>query len=417
MSGGADLLVTGVRLFDPAGPRGLEALEDAFVWIRGGRIAARGPRLEIPSEAARAPSLDGGGAIALPGLVDSHTHAVFGATREHEFERRLEGATYREIAAAGGGILFSVRDLRGRDEDDLVRLSRPRIAGFAAHGVTTVEVKSGYGLSTEDELRQLRVVERLAKDPSLPRLVATFLGAHAIPPEFAGDRAGYVRLVCEETLPAVVEQGVAEFCDVFCDDGAFTVAESERILSTAKDLGLELKIHAEEFVSTGGAAMAARVGATSADHLVAIDEAGIEALARSGTVAVLLPGTTLFLGHDRFAPGRRLVDAGVQVALATDFNPGSSMTRNLPLVATLGCLRAGLTISEALGAVTRGGAAAIGRDDRGTLEPGALGDLALFDLPDARHLVYDMGAHATVATIRGGRVIWRAAGRAEGAAA
>lgn len=412
MADGADLLVTGVRLVDPVADEPddpLAPVEDGFVWIRDGRIAASGPKSEMSGEAATAPTLDGGGVIALPGLVDSHTHAVFGATREHEFERRLEGATYREIAAEGGGILFSVRDLRGRGEDELVELTRPRIAAFLSHGVTTVEIKSGYGLSTEDELKQLRVVRRLAADPTLPRLVPTFLGAHAVPPEFEGDREGYVRLVCEETLPAVVEEGLAEFCDVFCDDGAFTVEESERILSTAKDLGLGLKIHAEEFEPLGGAAMAARLGATSADHLVAIDDDGIEALAEHGTVATLLPGTTLFLGHDRFAPGRRLVDAGVTVALATDFNPGSSMTQNLPLVIALGCLKAGLTIPEALRAATRGGAAALDRPDCGTLAAGATGDLALFDVPDARHLAYHLGAHAAVATIRGGRVLWRRA--------
>jgi imidazolonepropionase len=364
---------------------------------------------ELPPEAARAPRLEACGAVALPGLVDSHTHAVFGATREHEFEQRLAGATYQEIAAGGGGILFSVRDLRARGEEELAAITRARIAAFARHGVTTIEVKSGYGLSTEDELKQLRVVRRLAADDTLPRLVPTFMGAHAVPPEFRHDRAGYVRLVVDEMLPAVAAEELAVFCDVFCDEGAFTRAESELILGRARELGLGLKIHAEEFVPLGGAALAARLGAASADHLVAIDEEGMHALARSRTVATLLPATSLFLRLGRHAPARALLDAGATIALATDFNPGTSMTQNLLLVASLGCCLLGLTVPESLRAVTRGGALALGRSDLGTLTPGAPGDVALFDVPNHRHLAYHVGAHPTAAVIRDGQVIWRAA--------
>ncbi|MDX1623780.1 MAG: imidazolonepropionase, partial [Gemmatimonadota bacterium] len=370
------------------------------------RIAARGPMEEAPGEAEAAPRLDAAGAIALPGLVDSHTHAVFGATREHEFERRLEGATYREIAAEGGGILYSVRDFRKRSEEELAALTRSRLAAFSRHGVTTVEVKSGYGLSTEDELKALRVVRRLSGDASLPRLVPTFLGAHAVPPEFAGDRAGYVRLVEEEMLPAVAGERLAEFCDVFCDEGAFTVAESERILGRAAELGFGLKIHAEEFEPLGGAALAARLGAVSADHLVAIEADGIAALAESGTVATLLPGTSFFLRLGRHAPGRALADAGATLALATDFNPGSSMSQNLLLLIAMACCNLGLTIAEAVRAATAGGARALGRDDRGTLAVGALGDVALFRAPDVTHLAYHYGINHTFATVRGGRIVW-----------
>jgi imidazolonepropionase len=413
---GGELLVHGLaQVVDPRGGTSdaLSIVEDGFVWIRRGEIAATGPMADLPGEAARlleAPddprAFDGAGGVALPGLVDSHTHAVFGATREHEFERRLAGATYQEIAAAGGGILFSVRDLRERSEDELVALSRPRLATFARFGVTTVEVKSGYGLTVEDELKTLRAIDRLSREDALPRLIPTFLGAHAVPPE--RNRRDYVRVVTEEMLPAVAEAGLARFCDVFCDDGAFTLAESETILVRAAELGLGLKIHAEEFEALGGASLAAGLGATSADHLVAIDEAGIAALAAAGTVATLLPGTSLFLRLGRHAPGRALADAGATLALATDFNPGSSMTQNLPLMIPLGCLNLGLTIAEAVRAVTRGGARAVGRPDLGSLAPGAPGDLAVFDAPDVRDLAYHYGVPRAVLTARRGQVLWRA---------
>lgn len=408
---GGDLLITDIgQLVDPgegtfSAP--LEVVGDAFVWIRQGRIAATGAMADLPSDAAGIPSLDADGWIALPGLVDSHTHAVFGATREHEFEQRLAGASYEEIADQGGGIGFSVRDLRARSEDDLVLLSRPRLAVAAHFGVTTVEVKSGYGLATEQELKMLRVVARLATEPKLPRLVPTFLGAHALPVEFANDRAAFVRLVVDEMLPAVAAEALAEFCDVFCDRGAFTRDEAETILRRAAELGFGLKIHADEFVSLGGTQLAVELGAASVDHLVAVDEAGIAALAGSDTVATLLPGTSFFLRLDRHAPARELADRGANLALATDFNPGTSMTQNLLLMVTFGCCSLGLTIDEALRGVTRGGALALRRSDLGTLMPGARGDVALFQVPDYRHLAYHYGMGHCAATIKSGEVIWR----------
>lgn len=415
---GAELLVHGLRqLVDPRGSTSapLAIVEDAFVWIRAGEVAATGSMAGLPAGAAALldepgtpRAFDAAGCVALPGLVDSHTHAVFGATREHEFEQRLAGATYQEIAAAGGGILFSVRDLRSVAEEQLVAASRPRLAEFARFGVTTVEIKSGYGLTVEDELKTLRAIRRLSVDESLPRLVPTFLGAHAIPPEFASDREAYVRLVIDEMLPAVVEEELAVFCDVFCEAGAFTLEESERILESAAAAGLGLKIHAEEFTALGGAALAARLGAASADHLVAIDAPGIAALAASTTVATLLPGTSLFLKLARHAPGRALADAGAILAVATDFNPGSSMTQNLPLMVPLACLNLGLTIAEAIRGVTRGGALALSRPELGTLEPGSPGDLAVFDTPDVRNLAYHYGVPRTALTVRAGRVLWRA---------
>ncbi|HYO47465.1 MAG TPA: imidazolonepropionase [Gemmatimonadota bacterium] len=412
---GAELLIHGLaQLVDPRGGTSapLSIVEDAFVWIREGEVAAAGAMADLPSGAAGLldpgdpRSFDGSGCVALPGLVDSHTHAVFGATREHEFEARLAGATYQEIAAAGGGILYSVRDLRSLGEDELVEVSRPRIAEFARFGVTTLEVKSGYGLTVEDELKTLRAIRRLSADDGLPRLVPTFLGAHAIPSEFASDREAYVRLVIDEMLPAVAEEELAEFCDVFCEEGAFTPGESERILEQAAELGLGLKIHAEEFTPLGGAELAVRLGAASADHLVALDDRGIAALASSSTVATLLPGTSLFLKLGRHAPGRALADAGATVAVATDFNPGSSMSQNLPLMVPLSCLNLGLTIAEAVRAVTRGGALALARPELGSLEAGAPGDVAVFDTPDIRNLAYHYGVPRVVLAARGGRRLW-----------
>jgi len=412
---GGDLLITNIgQLVDPgegAVSAPLEIVADAFVWIRGGRVVAAGPMSALPGDAAGTPALDAGGRVALPGLVDSHTHAVFGATREHEFEQRLAGASYQEIAEQGGGIGFSVLDLRARSEDDLVHLSRPRLAASARFGVTTVEVKSGYGLATEQELKMLRVVARLATEPQLPRLVPTFLGAHAVPVEFAADRAAFVRLVVDEMLPAVAAERLAEFCDVFCDQGAFTRDEAEMILRRAAELGFGLKIHADEFVPLGGTQLAVELGAASVDHLVAVDDVGIAALAESDTVATLLPGTSFFLRLDRHAPARALADRGANLALATDFNPGTSMTQNLLLMVAFGCCSLGLTVGEALRAVTRGGALALQRMDRGTLMPGAVGDVALFEVPDYRHLAYHYGMSHCVVTIKGGEVIWR---RAEG---
>lgn len=420
-SRGGELLVHGLaQLVDPRGATSapLSIVEDAYVWIRQGEVAATGTMADLPAEPARLLGdgedprvFDGSGCVGLPGLVDSHTHAVFGAGRAHEFERRLAGSTYQEIAAAGGGILFSVRDLRARSEDELVAMSLPRIAEFARFGVTTVEVKSGYGLTVEDELKTLRAIRRLSQEEALPRLVPTFLGAHAIPAEHADDRESYVRLVIEEMLPAVVEQDLATFCDVFCEEGAFTLAEGTRILERAAELGLSLKIHAEEFTPMGGAQLAARLGAASADHLVAIDERGIAALAASTTVATLLPGTSLFLKLGRHAPGRALADAGARLAVATDFNPGSSMSQNLPLMVPLACLNLGLTIAEAVRAVTLGGALAVGRPELGSLAAGSPGDLAVFDTPDIRNLAYHYGVPRAVLVARDGRPLWRAASR------
>ena len=299
-----------------------------------------------------------------------------------------------EIARQGGGIHASVRDLRSRSEDDLLALARPRLARLAASGVTTVEVKSGYGLTLDDELKTLRVVRRLAAELPM-RVVPTFLGAHEIPIEYRGEgerRAEYIELLVREMIPAVAREKLARFADVFCEPGVFTVDESRRILLAARSHGLAIKLHADELETGGGAELAAELGAVSADHLAAISEAGVAALASSETVATLLPGTMLFLGKTRQAPARALIDGGAAVALATDFNPGTSPTTNFPLLLTLGVSQLHMTVGESLIAGTVNGAAALGLADRtGQIAPGFSADLALYAVEDVRELPYWYG--------------------------
>lgn len=335
------------------------------------------------------------GGLLTPGFVDSHTHAIFGRARYEEQEQRATGMPYMEIARRGGGIHASVRDLRQRSEDDLFTLAEPRLRSLAAHGVTTVEVKSGYGLSLDNELKSLRVVARLAS--VLPmRVRATWLGAHEIPLEFRerpNGRREYIDVLVHEMLPVIARDGLASYADVFCEPGVFTVEESREILTAARASGLQVKLHADELTAGGGAELAGSLGALSADHLAAVSDAGVAALASAGTVATLLPGTMLFLGKRDHAPARRMIECGVAVALATDFNPGTSPTTNFPLVLTLGVSQLHLSAAEAMIAGTVNGAAALGLSNRvGQLAPGFSADLALWDLEDARELPYWYGA-------------------------
>jgi len=332
------------------------------------------------------------GGVLLPGWVDSHTHAVFGRWRVEEFVLRTQGADYGEILRRGGGILASVADVRARSEDELMACARPRLLALLAWGTTTAEVKSGYGLRWEDERKLLRVIARL--DAELPLdLVPTFLGAHAVPSEFADRPDAYVDLVVEEMLPAVAAEGLARFCDVFVEPGAFTPAQGRRVLEAARRWGLGLKLHADEFVHSGGAELAAELGAISADHLGAVSDEGIAALARAGVVATLLPLTLFALGQRRYAPARALLDAGVEVALATDFNPGTAPCPAMPWVLAAACAQMGMHPREAIRAATAGGAAALGLGDgRGTLRPGAPADLVLWPVESVDALPYHLGA-------------------------
>jgi len=378
----------------------LEVLRDAAVLIDGERITWVGPRREAGEQSAiDVVEVTG---VLFPGFVDCHTHAVFGAPRLDDHQRRALGMDYRAIAAAGGGILESVRDLRARPEAELTELTRRRLRTLLSHGSTTIEVKSGYGLTLETELKQLRVVQDLGASEPVS-LTATFLGAHEVPPEFRNRRAEYVRLLCDEMIPAVAQAGLADACDVFCEPGVFSVPEARAILTAAQRSGLGVKLHADELQGSGGAELAAELRALSADHLAGVSDAGIRALAASPTVAVLLPVTMIFLGSSRQAPARRLLDAGAALALASDFNPGSSPAIGLPVVMALAVSQLGLRHAEALNAVTVNAAAALGMAaDRGQIAPGFRADLVLCDVADWREVAYWVGGNPVTAVWTGG---------------
>lgn len=395
----------------PARARRGSELADAGIRTRcavlaeGSTIAAVGDDDDIKRRFPHAEWVDCGGRVLTPGLVDSHTHAIFGKPRHEEQELRAAGKDYMAIAAQGGGIHASVRDLRSRSEDDLVELARPRLERLASYGTTTVEVKSGYGLTVDDELKALRAIRRLAGLTPL-RLVPTFLGAHEIPLEARATPKGridYVDLVRREMIPRVAQDGLAAFADVFCEPGVFTIDETRAILEAARAHGLGLKLHADELKPSGGAELAASLGATSADHLAAISTQGITALAAAPTVATLLPGTMLFLGKPQQAPARALIEAGAAVSLATDFNPGTSPTPNFPLILTLGVSQLRMSVSEVIVASTVNGAAAVGLAGQiGQIAAGFSADMALFDIGDIRELPYWYGDRRCYATwVRG----------------
>ena len=383
------LLTMAGRAGDPNPEAALGVIEDAALRVDAqGRVAWAGPSRELDTSDE---PVDLGGVVVLPGFVDAHTHVVFAGDRTGDFAARCAGETYEQIAARGGGIRLTVRATRAASIDELVELTLPRLRALLAHGVTTVEVKSGYGLAVADELRILEAIEQL-QHLGPWRLIPTLLAAHIVPDEFVHDRAGYVSLINEELLPEVARRGLAAHVDVFCDAGAFTLDETLSILRCGRDHGLGLKVHAEQLTHTGISGAAARLGAVSADHLEHVDDADIEAMADGGTCAVLMPAVALFLGLDHRAPARRLMDAGVQVALATDCNPGSCPTTHLPLVASLGCSWLGMQPHEALHGVTRAAAAAVGLSDgTGTLVPGAPADFLACPLPSWRHIPYRFG--------------------------
>jgi imidazolonepropionase len=401
-----------VTVAGPARARHGEEMADACVRrgvavaVRDGRCAAIGTESDVRLAFPGATDVDCAGGVLTPGLIDSHTHAVFGAGRFAEQELRATGVPYLEIARRGGGIHASVRDLRARSEDDLLALALPRLERIVASGVTTVEMKSGYGLSAVDELKTLRVIRRLSKAAPC-RIVPTFLGAHEIPLEYRerdGGREAYIAEVCDVMIPAVARDGLARFADVFCEHGVYTISESRRILEAARAHGLGLKLHADELEGSGGAELAAELGAASADHLGAISEAGIAALASSQTVATLLPSTMLFLGRETQAPARALISRGAAVALATDFNPGTSPMANIGVVLTLGVSRLHMRVAEVLVAVTANGAAALGLSETtGQIAPGYAADLALWDVRDHREIPYWFAERLCKASWMGGK--------------
>jgi imidazolonepropionase len=379
----------------------------ALVWDEG-VIRWIGRERELPAEYRRAERLDAGGRLVTPGLVDCHTHLAFAGWRADEFEQRIRGRSYVDIARAGGGILSTVRQTRAASEEELARRAAGFLEEMLALGVTTVECKSGYGLDEEAELRLLRVYRRLAAEQPV-RLVPTFLGAHAVPPEYRDNRAGYLDLLINRMIPTVAREKLAACCDVFVEESAFTIEEARRILRAAMAAGLAPKMHADQLTSGGGAELAAELKAVSADHLEHISERGIRAIAAAGVVAVSLPLAALYLRQPSL-PARRLIDAGVPVAVATDFNPGSAPSYHLPLALTLAGTLQGMTPAEALKGGTIYAARAVGLEDSvGSLEVGKAADFALIAAADVNHWLYHFRPNACVMTVVSGTAHWVAA--------
>ena len=417
----ADLVVHSseelLTLASPAGPkrgpamRELSIVERGAVALQGDRIVLVGNTEDVLAKAGNAAkTIDASGKVVLPGFVDPHTHVIFAGDRASEFELRLQGASYMEIMAAGGGIMNTVRATRAASLDEIVRQSRERLDTMLAHGTTTAEAKTGYGLDTENELKMLEAMRLL--DESHPvDLIPTFLGAHAIPAEYEGRTDEYIRVVVEEMMPALEAQGYLghdppPFCDVFCEDGAFSVEQSRRILQKARELGMGLKIHTDEFKALGGTALAVELGATSADHLACTPDEEIRLLADSETVGVLLPGTPFGLAEDHYAAARKMIDAGVAVALATDLNPGTCYCESMPFIMALACRHMGMTPAEAIVASTINAAHAVGLGHEvGSLEVGKKADLLILDSPDYRHLSYRFGGNLVQTVIKAGHVV------------
>ena len=385
----------------------LQVIEDGAVCIEKGIITAVGKTDEIL--AAIDPQaftvIDASGRAVLPGFVDSHTHFIFGGYRADEFAWRLQGMSYMEIMARGGGIVSTVAATRQADLATLVRDGRRRLDSMLSFGVTTVEGKSGYGLDRDTELRQLEAMALLKREHPLD-IVATFLGAHAVPKDYSGGADAYLDFVTADVLPSVAEGGLAEFCDIFCEDKVFSVDQSRRLLTLAREMGLNITLHADEIVPLGGAELAAELGAISADHLLHASDAGIQAMADSGVVATLLPLTAFSL-KEPYARARFMIDRGCAVALASDLNPGSCFSNSIPLLVALATLYMGMTPEEALTAITLNGAAALGRADRvGSLEPGKQGDVVLLEYPSYRFMPYHIGVNTVEKVIKHGHLVF-----------
>jgi imidazolonepropionase len=385
--------------------RELAIVEDGAILIRDNLIEAIGKTAQF-EDFPDIEFINAADCVVLPGFVDSHTHPIFAGTRENEYEQRIAGATYREIAERGGGIRSTVRKTRAATEEELFETGLERVETFLRHGTTTIEAKSGYGLTTEDELKILRVIKRLNDETPLD-LIGTFLGAHEIPDEHRDNRGEYLRLIKEEMLPAVVDQNLAENCDVFCESHVFSNDEARSILQRAKDLGLNLRFHADQLTMCGGAELAIELGASSADHLEQIDDATIEKLKSSDVSPVLLPGSVFHLGLSKYSPARKMIDAGLPIVLATDFNPGSSPTQNMQMILSLACTQMRMTPAEAITASTINAAHSLGRSTTiGSIEPGKLADLVIYDCEDYRQIPYFFGVNHARVVVKNGTVVY-----------
>lgn len=382
--------------------KGIRPIEHDLAIIKNGaliidneKIAWVGKESDLPHvipslQGEESKEIDAGRMIVMPGLIDAHTHLIFAGSRHNEFAMRCEGKSYLEIAKKGGGILSTVQSTRNATFETLLGLSKNRLLHAKSFGITTMEVKSGYGLSQKDEIKQLEVIAALQKE-NFVRMVPTFLGAHDFPPEFKNKREAYISLICEKMIPDIARRQLAEFCDVFIDEGFFSLKQTEKILKTTKSHQLKIRIHADEFKALGGTELAVKMGALSVDHLMAISKWGISALKKSNTVATLLPGTSFFLGK-LHAPARKMIDAGIVVALATDFNPGSSVTQNLMLITTIAATQMKMTVPEVLSAITYNAAKSLGLEDQiGSIEVGKQADLSFFEAPSYEYLPYHFG--------------------------
>lgn len=378
---------------------GVQYIKDTSILIENGKIIAI-------SEGESENSIDCGGKMVTCGFVDSHTHPVFLDNRDEEYAMRLAGATYEKIAEKGGGIVSSVEGVRNASEDELMDKVSQRMDRFIAGGTTTIEAKSGYGLDTESELKSLSVMHKVHKSHAID-LIPTFMGGHAFPPEFANDHDGFVDLICDEMLPAVKAQGIAVFNDVFCEEGYFTVAQSKRILETGKKYGLKPRLHADEFMNSGAAELAGEVGAISADHLMAVSADGINALVENNVIATLLPGTTFFLGKSTYAPARELINSGITVSLATDFNPGSCHIQSMPFIMTLACMHLGMTVEESFQAVTYYSAKGLELEDKiGSIEVGKSADLIVWGISSLLDIPYYVSNHLIQYVMKNGEVVF-----------
>jgi len=416
---GNSLLITGASqlvTLRGSGPRRgnslskLELIDDGALLVRDGAIAAVGTRAQVEgsAEARAAEKLDLGGRVALPGFVDSHTHLIHAASRAEEYELKIQGASYEEVARKGGGILNSVKKLRVATAEELKKRALAALQQFAGHGTTTMEAKSGYGLDVASELKILKLHKELAAEQPL-EIASTFLGAHVVPDEFrkkAGGTKKYIQLLEENLLPEIAERKLAVFCDVFCERGAFTVEESKRVLQAGRQWGLAPRMHAEQLSRSGATRLAILLRAASCDHLEYVNKSDIRALGRSETVATLLPGCDFHLGLQKYAPARALIDAGAIVALATDYNPGTSPTLSMPMILSLACTQLRMTPAEAITAATINAACALRREKQvGSLEVGKQADVAVFEVADYREIPYYFGVNHCWMTIKRGRVI------------
>ena len=390
------------------GMEDLGIIEDGAVAVSGNKIVAIGKTKDILDETKitdETKVIDAKDKVVLPGFVDCHTHPVFAGTREDEFEMRIKGKTYQEIAAAGGGIKSSVKNLRSKTKEELIQLALPRLDRMLSYGTTTIEAKSGYGLSLEHEIKMLEVIDELNKIHPID-LIPTFLGAHEIPEEYKNNRKEYIKLITEKMIPEVAKRKLAVFCDVFCEKGVFDIEESREILKAAKDHGFKLKLHADQLSSLGGSKLAAELGAISADHLEFIDDDGIEKMKESGIIGVLLPGACFGLGITEYPPARKMIERGLPVALATDFNPGSSMTESMPIILSLACLMMRMTPAEAIVTSTINSAYAVDKgNEMGSIEKGKKADLVIWNVQNYKEIPYHFGVNLVDQVIKDGKVV------------